>query len=118
MTEVLRANEIMHHLELERANTGLDPNADAETLFDDVLTGLDAAPAAGRTSPAAAQLLAAPRPRDTTAVATRPSIQLSMFEPSDPALERIRELLLALDVNALTPIEALMKLNELKLALR
>ena len=115
---VLRANEIMHHLELERANTGLDPNADAETLFDDVLTGLDADPAAGRPSPAAVQFLAAPRPRDTTAVATRPSIQLSMFEPSDPALERIRGLLLALDVNALTPIEALMKLNELKLALR
>ena len=60
-----------------------------------------------------------PKPRATTAVATapRPKVQLSMFEPSDPALERIRELLEHLDVNTLTPIEALMKLNELKLTL-
>nr|WP_262490188.1 hypothetical protein [Hymenobacter coccineus] len=40
-----------------------------------------------------------------------------MFEPGDPALERLRELLQNLDVNTLTPIEALLKLNELKLAL-
>ena len=51
------------------------------------------------------------------ATAPRPKVQLSMFEPSDPALERIRELLEHLDVNTLTPIEALMKLNELKLTL-
>jgi DNA mismatch repair protein MutS len=40
-----------------------------------------------------------------------------MFEPADPALERVRELIQQLDVNTLTPIEALLKLNELKLAL-
>ena len=51
------------------------------------------------------------------ATAPRPTVQLSMFEPSDPALERIRELLQHLDLNTLTPIEALMKLNELKLTL-
>ena len=57
--------------------------------------------------------------RATTAVATapRPQLQLSMFEPGDPALERLRELLQNLDVNTLTPIEALLKLNELKLTL-
>ncbi|MDQ2771462.1 MAG: hypothetical protein M3Y54_13310, partial [Bacteroidota bacterium] len=60
---------------------------------------------------------AQPKPRATTAVATAPRAQLSIFEPSDPALERIRELLQHLDVNTLTPIEALMKLNELKLTL-
>ena len=38
-----------------------------------------------------------------------------MFEPTDPHLERIRELLQRLDVNTLTPIEALMKLHELKI---
>ena len=118
---VLRANEIMHHLELERANTGLDP--DAETAFDDVLTGLGDAeapktPESRSLIPSSTpSLIGNPRPRDTSAVATRPSIQLSMFEPSDPVLERIRELLQHLDVNTLTPIEALMKLNELKLTL-
>jgi len=37
-----------------------------------------------------------------------------MFEPGDPALERVRELLQSLDINTLTPIEALLKLQELK----
>ena len=63
------------------------------------------------------QVASQPKPRATTAVATAPRAQLSIFEPSDPALERIRELLQHLDVNTLTPIEALMKLNELKLTL-
>jgi DNA mismatch repair protein MutS len=40
-----------------------------------------------------------------------------MFEPADPALERVRGLLESLDVNTMSPIEALLKLNELKLAL-
>jgi len=47
-------------------------------------------------------------------MASAPKVQLSMFEPSDPALERLRELLNQLDVNTLSPIEALLKLQELK----
>ena len=41
-------------------------------------------------------------------------IQLSMFSMDDPILEEIREDLSRLDINTLTPVEALMKLNELK----
>ncbi len=41
-------------------------------------------------------------------------IQLSMFSMGDPILEEIREDLSQLDINTLTPVEALMKLNELK----
>lgn len=40
--------------------------------------------------------------------------QLSIFDSVDPADQKIKEALKALDVNTLTPIEALMKLNELK----
>ncbi len=40
--------------------------------------------------------------------------QLNIFDPADPELERVRELLKKLDVNSLSPIEALLKLNELK----
>lgn len=40
--------------------------------------------------------------------------QLSFFQLDDPALEGIREELEAIDINALTPVEALMKLNEIK----
>ncbi|MBW3127319.1 DNA mismatch repair protein MutS [Hymenobacter profundi] len=107
---VLRANEIMHHLEQERAGTGLD--TDAPTEFDEVLAGLDIEPPTPETG------RRAPKAQPAAAVhnAPRPSLQLSMFEPADPALERLRELLEKLDVNTLTPIEALLKLNELKLA--
>jgi DNA mismatch repair protein MutS len=41
-------------------------------------------------------------------------MQLSMFQLNDPLLEKMRDELHALDVNTLSPIEALMKLNELK----
>jgi DNA mismatch repair protein MutS len=40
--------------------------------------------------------------------------QLSFFQLDDPALEGIREELEAIDINALTPVEALLKLNEIK----
>jgi len=42
------------------------------------------------------------------------NIQLSMFQLNDPILESIRNELLVLDLNTLSPIEALMKLNEFK----
>ena len=41
-------------------------------------------------------------------------MQLNIFNLDDPLLEEIREDIMNLDINTLTPIEALMKLNELK----
>ena len=41
-------------------------------------------------------------------------MQMSFFNLDDPLLEEIREEILNLDINTLTPIEAMMKLNELK----
>jgi DNA mismatch repair protein MutS len=38
--------------------------------------------------------------------------QLSIFEPADPRLEELKEKLSLIDVNTLSPIEALLKLNE------
>ncbi|MES2381507.1 MAG: DNA mismatch repair protein MutS [Bacteroidota bacterium] len=43
-----------------------------------------------------------------------PTIQLSMFQVENPELEKIKDNLVNLDLNTLTPIEALMKLSELK----
>jgi DNA mismatch repair protein MutS len=40
--------------------------------------------------------------------------QLSFFQLDDPALAQIREEILNIDINNLTPVEALMKLNEIK----
>ena len=39
---------------------------------------------------------------------------LSFFQLNDPVLEQIREELVSIDINTLTPVEALMKLNEIK----
>ncbi|AUC85729.1 DNA mismatch repair protein MutS [Polaribacter sp. ALD11] len=41
-------------------------------------------------------------------------MQLSFFKLDDPLLENIREEILATNIDTLTPIEALMKLNEIK----
>lgn len=41
-------------------------------------------------------------------------LQLSIFQLDDPALERIRDEIASLDIDTLTPVEALLKLNEIK----
>jgi DNA mismatch repair protein MutS len=41
-------------------------------------------------------------------------IQMSFFQLNDPVLEQIHEQLISIDINTLTPVEALMKLNEIK----
>lgn len=44
--------------------------------------------------------------------------QLQMFAIDDPVLEKIRDMLNNLDVNSLTPVEALMKLDEIQRVLK
>lgn len=51
---------------------------------------------------------------DRTKQITQDNIQLSFFQLDDPILESIREEILKTDINTLTPVEALMKLNEIK----
>jgi DNA mismatch repair protein MutS len=41
-------------------------------------------------------------------------LQMSFFNLDDPLLEEIKDEILNLDINTLTPVEALMKLNEIK----
>jgi DNA mismatch repair protein MutS len=41
-------------------------------------------------------------------------LQLSFFQLDDPVLEQIRDEILKTDINTLTPVEALLKLNEIK----
>ncbi|MES2556119.1 MAG: DNA mismatch repair protein MutS [Bacteroidota bacterium] len=42
------------------------------------------------------------------------NMQLSFFQLNDPVLEQIHDELVTIDINTLTPVEALMKLNEIK----
>jgi len=71
---VLRANEILHHLEQDH-------------IKEDNKEKLQQAP--------------------------KNNMQLSFFEPQDPKIEELKNKLKAIDVNTLSPIEALLKLNEL-----
>jgi DNA mismatch repair protein MutS len=41
-------------------------------------------------------------------------LQLSMFQLDDPLLEDLRKQILDLNIDELTPVEALMQLNDLK----
>lgn len=52
--------------------------------------------------------------RETIKKVTEENMQLSFFQLDDPVLENIREELTKIDINTLTPIEALMKLNAIK----
>jgi DNA mismatch repair protein MutS len=46
--------------------------------------------------------------------AANDELQLSFFNLDDPLLEEIKEQIINIDINTLTPVEALMKLNEIK----
>jgi len=45
---------------------------------------------------------------------SKEEMQLSFFKLDDPLLESLREEILEIDIDTLTPVEALMKLNEIK----
>ena len=50
---------------------------------------------------------------DTQSISTE-ALQLSIFETVDPTAGKLREELQDLDINSMTPIECMLKLNELK----
>lgn len=49
-----------------------------------------------------------------TLASEREGMQLSFFQLEDPVLMQIRDEIAGLDINGLTPLEALNKLNEIK----
>ena len=51
---------------------------------------------------------------NTNAISDKSDMQLSFFKLDDPILEELRDDITKLDINTLTPVEALMKLNEIK----
>ncbi|MBR4995310.1 MAG: DNA mismatch repair protein MutS [Alistipes sp.] len=55
-----------------------------------------------------------PSAKQVADIAQQGSMQLSMFQLDDPVLIQIRDQIKGLDINSLTPIEALNKLNEIK----
>lgn len=75
---VLRANEIMHHLEKDKIRNKTN-----------------------------ARLNEVPKN----------NFQLKLFEATNPYFEQVRDILDKLDINTMSPVEALLKLNEIKMLL-
>lgn len=72
---VIRANEILHHLEVEKVKK--DPNKPLRDM-------------------------------------PKANYQMTLFEANDPNFVRLKEMMKALDINTISPVEALLKLNEMK----
>ena len=89
-----RAQKVLHHLE----------SAHAGDLGEDV-----SAPAIDQPAGGGPRKVLKP---DTSTLGREP--QLSIFQLDDPALEGIRAQLDRIDIDTLTPVEALLKLNEIK----
>ena len=65
-----------------------------------------------------AEVGAAAKPNTAKIAAHREGMELSFFQLDDPILTQIRDEILELDVNNLTPVEALNKLNDIKKILK
>ena len=92
LSVVARAGEVLRNLELDNANNEIGPGRNIRER--------------GRKLTAQSVKEAADSPTQ--------GMQLSMFQLDDPVLVQIRDQIRGLDINALTPIEALNKLNEIK----
>ena len=80
---------------------------------EDILKGLEAAHDNERFTEQTAKGPRAKR-ANTREATSQPQMQLSMFQLEDPVLIQIRDQIRDLDINSLTPLEALYTLNEIK----
>lgn len=106
---VNRANAILRQLEADNAGVGVDES------------GEEASAEAPSENAAATTVTSVKRRKggklSTRNIASQSSVQgvqLSFFQLDDPVLCQIRDEIIGLDINNLTPVEALNKLNEIK----
>lgn len=106
---VNRANAILKQLEADNAGVGVDES------------GAEASAEAPSENAAATTVTSVKKRKggklSTRNIASQSSVQgvqLSFFQLDDPVLCQIRDEIIGLDINNLTPVEALNKLNEIK----
>ena len=106
---VNRANAILRQLEADNAGVGVDES------------GAEASAEAPSENAASTTVTSVKRRKggklSTRNIASQSSVQgvqLSFFQLDDPMLCQIRDEIIGLDINNLTPVEALNKLNEIK----
>ena len=81
---------------------------------DDILANLEKVYGSGEIVPSQSVSKRTKRRVAESAAESKSNIQLSMFQLDDPVLVAIRDQIKGLDINSLTPLEALNKLNEIK----
>ncbi len=94
---VIRANEIMEHLEQNKAED-LNLNSSSNT-------SLNSSSELPKTAKEQMKIKVKEIPK---------AYQMTLFESKDPNYEKIKEMLKVLDINTISPVEALLKLNEIK----
>ena len=97
-----RANDILKQLEAKHVDE--ESSVDSEPLIDG-----DGSTVNGNRSTV--------NVRDTRKAVksiTTPQVQLSIFDAHSQTFDEIRQILAAIDINRLTPVEALLKLQEVK----
>ncbi len=106
---VSRANAILRQLEADNAGVGVDES------------GAEASAEAPAENAAATTVTSVKRrkggklsTRNIAGQSSAQGVQLSFFQLDDPVLCQIRDEIIGLDINNLTPVEALNKLNEIK----
>ena len=106
---VSRANAILRQLEADNAGVGVDES------------GAEASAEAPSENAAATTVTSVKRrkggklsTRNIAGQSSAQGVQLSFFQLDDPVLCQIRDEIIGLDINNLTPVEALNKLNEIK----
>lgn len=106
---VSRANAILRQLEADNAGVGVDES------------GAEASAEAPSENATATTVTSVKRrkggklsTRNIAGQSSAQGVQLSFFQLDDPVLCQIRDEIIGLDINNLTPVEALNKLNEIK----
>lgn len=98
-----RANEILHQLEEQRESGSPE---DGKTASQEVNRSIIGEKGAGN-----------PKVKNVNGkmkTLAAPQMQLSIFDAHSETFDTIRKMLDTIDINRLTPVEALMKLNEIK----
>ena len=84
---------------------------------EDVLESLESARSGDGKSAQEASMPTHEAPDLSAIVPAAEGMQMSFFQLDDPALESIRDQLMEVDIDHLTPVQALMKLHEIKATL-
>lgn len=102
---VSRANTILKQLEADNASVGVEQSGGEATPGDDAADNISTTKKCKTSKLSTRQLVGS---------SSGNGMQLSFFQLDDPVLCQIRDEILGLDINNLTPVEALNKLNEIK----